>query len=151
MRPAELETGASAFFRPDHQRCDELWVAVESAASSADRAASARHYQAFEEAMERHLRMEEEVLFPALDRATGMGGGGPIAVMLHEHTQMRALLTQMAGCVRAGELDALLDHGDTLMMLIQQHNSKEECIVYPTADDALGSSWPSVATALAKY
>ncbi len=151
MPGADLEAGASAFFVPDHQRCDELWVAVERVASSGDRAASATAWKAFEDAMDRHLRMEEDVLFPALDVATGMGGAGPIAVMLHEHRQMRALLAQMAACVRAGQLDALLDHGDTLMMLIQQHNSKEECIVYTTADDALGSSWSSVAVKLAKY
>ena len=33
----------------------------------------------------------------------------------------------------------MLDHGDTLLMIAQQHNVKEENILYPMADDALAS------------
>ena len=151
MTQAQLDAGPSAFFTPDHRRCDDLWASVEAAVSKGDSARATSEWQAFEAAMLRHFAMEEDVLFPALDDATGMRGTGPVAVMLHEHAQMRALLGQMAASARAGNFDALLDHGDTLMMVIQQHNVKEEHMLYPTADDALARSWPALSARLAKY
>ncbi len=151
MNPIDAGSGATAFFTPDHRRCDELWAAFEAAASAGDEARAQAELKSFEAAMLRHFAMEEEVLFPALDEATGMRGVGPVAVMLHEHAQMRALLTQMAASARLGELETVLDQGDTLLMVIQQHNAKEEGMLYPMADSALSHAWPTLAGRLARY
>jgi hemerythrin-like domain-containing protein len=95
-----------------------------------------------------HLAMEEDILFPAFEAATGMRGG-PTHVMRSEHTQMRAVLTEMERRMSTGDLDGLLDQGDTLLMLIQQHNAKEEGMLYPMAEQALGEQWDSLAARLA--
>lgn len=151
MSQSDPGAGASAFFTPDHRRCDELWSAVEAAWGAGDAARADAAWKAFEAAMLRHLAMEEEVLFPALEEGTGMRGMGPVAVMTHEHGQMRALLARMASAAREGDFDGVLDHGDTLMMLIQQHNVKEENILYPTADEVLHARWAELAAKLRAY
>jgi iron-sulfur cluster repair protein YtfE (RIC family) len=145
-----LETGASEHFTADHQRCDALWAQVEEAVQDEDEGALGA-WRTFDAAMRRHLAMEEEVLFPALEEATNMRGMGPIAVMKHEHAQMRALLDRMGALAQHGELDALIDQGDSLMMLIQQHNAKEEGVLYPMMDAALGPVWPRIVGMLGKY
>ena len=99
--------------------------------------------------MKHHLAMEEEVLFPAFEEATGMSGGGPTFVMRGEHDRMRAVLRFMAKAVEAGDADELMDQGDTLMMLIQQHNVKEEGMLYPMSEDVLGPRWPALRERLA--
>jgi hemerythrin-like domain-containing protein len=137
----------SEFFAQDHHRCDELWAAFEGA--SASEAAGA--WQEFEAAMRRHFSMEEEVLFPALEDATGMHGPGPTMVMRNEHVQMRGLLDEMGNAVREGRIDDALDHGDTLLMMTQQHNVKEEGVLYPLADQAMGHQWQALAARLAEY
>ena len=132
--------GLRDFFATDHRDCDALWAAVETAADGgADAIAGA--WNTFAAAMERHFRMEEEVMFPAFERATGMVGMGPTMVMRAEHEQMRGMLRTMAGCANSGDYEAMLDHGDTLLMLIQQHNVKEEGILYPMADQHLAGVW----------
>jgi len=141
--------GAVEFFTADHHECDELWAAVEAAAEEGDAPATVSAFEAFDAAMRRHFRMEEEVLFPALEAATGMTMG-PTRVMRMEHDQMRGLLSQMAAAAR-GELDALVEQGDTLLMVTQQHNVKEEGILYPMAGGQLRSQWPDLATALGRY
>jgi len=63
-------------------------------------------------------------------------------VMRAEHRQMRAVLAQMRGAIDGGDTGEVLDQGDTLLMLIQQHNAKEEAMLYPMADQRLGAEWP---------
>jgi hemerythrin-like domain-containing protein len=140
--------GLGPYFVNDHRSCDAHWVLLEESLESG--AATEPHWQAFDAAMRRHMAMEEDVLFPAFEQATGMLGG-PTVVMRAEHERMRAMLTQMATLARAGEWEALADQGDTLMMLIGQHNAKEEAMLYPMAERALGHAWAPIAAKLADY
>lgn len=136
--------GPLAFFSHDHRHCDELWASLEGEPSAAA-------WQRFDHAMRQHFAMEEEVLFPALEDATGMHGGGPTQVMRSEHAQMKALLDDMAAAAARGDFDTVVDQGDTLLMLIQQHNVKEESILYPMADNAVGHQWQALAERLRAY
>ena len=140
----------AAFFLADHRHCDALWAGVESAADGDDAAAAAAAWKRFDRTLRTHLQMEEEVLFPAFESATGMVAG-PTQVMRMEHTQMRGVLDQMGAALEAGDLQELLDQGDTLHLLIQQHNMKEEGILYPTADRAVGDGWEQLHAKLAPY
>jgi iron-sulfur cluster repair protein YtfE (RIC family) len=47
---------------------------------------------------------------------------------------MRALVAQMNEVLAARDRDQFLGLGETLMMLTQQHNMKEENILYPIMD-----------------
>ena len=144
------EAGAVAFFTADHRSCDGLWAAVEEAAEGGDTAKIADAWKRFEAAMRRHFDMEEQVLFPAFEHASGMQGG-PTMVMRMEHQQMRGVLDQMAAAAERGEWDTIVDQGDTLLMLIQQHNAKEEGILYPMAQQHLAPTWTEIAGRLAKF
>jgi iron-sulfur cluster repair protein YtfE (RIC family) len=132
------------FFTQDHRACDAEWAALEGVLDGDDVAAARKGYEAFEASMERHFHWEEEVLFPALEAATGMAGMGPTAVMRAEHRQVRGLLAQMRGALDAGETGEVLDQGDTLLMLLQQHNAKEEAMLYPMAEMRLAAEWPAL-------
>jgi hemerythrin-like domain-containing protein len=88
--------------------------------------------------LRRHIYLEEEFLFPPL---RGAGLMAPVLVMLREHgelwTAMDALdaaLADDAGSegVRAGCHD--------LLERLDRHNTKEEAIIYPQADEALAES-----------
>ncbi len=149
-RPDDFEH-VDAFFAADHRACDALWNAVEVAHEAGDDPATLAAFKAFNAAMRRHLDMEEDILFPALGQATGMGEAGPIAVMKHEHGQIRALLDRMGNAAACGDVDDVTDEGDTLLMLIAQHNVKEESILYPMADRALGAEWAALRPKLARY
>lgn len=135
--------GIITFFSDDHRECDELWAAVEGAVTSKDQAKTASAWPVFSKRLLQHLAMEEDVLFPAFEAATGLRGG-PTMVMRAEHTQMRGVLAEMERRLAGGDLDGLLDQGDTLLMLIQQHNAKEEGMLYPMAQQALSAQWPSL-------
>jgi hemerythrin-like domain-containing protein len=143
--------GLKEFFTLDHRRCDEMWAEVEAAAQAGDVEAEKENWRTFQDAMLRHLRMEEEVMFPAFEQASGMTDSGPTFVMRSEHEQMRGLIEQMRAAVDGDDYDELVDLGDTLLMLIQQHNQKEEQMLYPMAELALAADWAKIRERLIEY
>lgn len=120
----------------DHRRCDQLLTVVEGAAQRADWPSVVGQAQAFAEAMEHHFRFEEDELFPELESASPMAAG-PTGVMRMEHEQVRQLLADLQAAAQAEDSDDCIGIIETLHMLIQQHNAKEEGILYPLADQAL--------------
>jgi len=151
MTIADIETSLTEFFEQDHRDCDARWVDVEELLDTADIEVARSAWQKYDAAMRRHLAMEEEVLFPAFDAKSGMAGGGPVAVMKMEHQQMRGLLEQIDEAIEAGNAEQAMDIGDTLLMLIQQHNVKEEGMLYPMAENLLSGDWDDLAAILAEY
>ena len=124
------------FFSQDHRRCDSLYAEAEEAAQAGDVALMTRLCQQFLVAMARHFRMEETGLFPAFEEKTGMRQG-PTMVMRSEHEQMRGLMQQMHQAADDGDADLLLRAGGTLLFVMQQHNVKEEQMLYPMSESHL--------------
>jgi len=133
----------SRHFTEDHHRCDRLLAACETAIVAADWNAADETAKAFREALLHHFALEEEVLFPELELAN-QGAAGPTRVMCMEHRQMRQLLDELGAAVRTRDGDACLGDMETLHMLSQQHNAKEEGILYPLANRVLQGSAESL-------
>ena len=145
------DTSLVAYFTGSHRGCDDSWAEVEAAADAGDDEAVRARWQDFERGFRRHLAMEEALLFPAVEAATGMRDAGPTHVMRAEHEQMRAVLDQMAAAMERGDREELLDQGDTLHILIQQHNVKEEGVLYPLAERTLDPQWPELREKLDRF
>ena len=124
------------FLSEEHNACDDDFVEAENAVAAADWNAARSAYEAFRAAMRRHFAHEEEVLFPAFEARTGMTGG-PTWVMRGEHQQMNSLMDAMAAALEQRNQDAYLSPSETLLMIMRQHNMKEENILYPMSDQAL--------------
>ncbi len=122
----------------DHRRCDALFAQAEEAVSRGRWQEAEALGQRFFDAMARHLGMEEDVLFPAFEQATGMTRG-PTQVMRMEHEEMRRLFKAMKEALEGRKAERFLGLAETLLILMQQHNAKEEQVLYPMADRALGS------------
>jgi iron-sulfur cluster repair protein YtfE (RIC family) len=130
-------SGISTAMTRDHRDCDELFAAAETAVTIGDWPRATRAFESFRGAMERHFRMEEESLFPAFESHTGMTAG-PTEVMRTEHAEMRELFDRIAGGLAARDADEFLGLAETLNLLVQQHNMKEEQVLYAMLDAALG-------------
>ena len=124
----------SAFLGEDHKRCDDLYAEAEAAALAGNAKRAASLFAMFHTGMTRHLSMEEDGLFPRLDERMGFAGQGPTAVMREEHAQMRGLLVRMGEAIQGGDLASFTDGCETLLILMEQHNMKEEEVLYPMMD-----------------
>ncbi|MEX0426993.1 hemerythrin domain-containing protein [Nocardioides sp. DS6] len=89
------------------------------------------------EALRRHIYLEETFLFPPIRQA---GVLMPVLVMLREHGALWTLMDRLT--------ELVLDHADPvevelrstcheLLAQLEQHNTKEEPIIYPHAETDL--------------
>jgi hemerythrin-like domain-containing protein len=131
-------TKITEFMESDHRRCDRSFADAEALVSKSEWEQGADRFGQFLDAMEHHFSMEEKVLFPAFEEHTGQTAG-PTQVMRSEHTQMRQLLKDMSRALAGEDRDGYLGLSETLMIIMQQHNMKEEQMLYRMADQVLAS------------
>ena len=134
-----MEETISRFMAADHRECDRLLAACETAASSSNWAIADETVARFRDALLHHFALEEETLFLELLDVNG-AAGGPVGVMRTEHLQMRQLVDNLEADLQARDRDACLGDLETLHMLSQQHNAKEEAVLYPMADLSLSTT-----------
>ncbi|WP_260851487.1 hemerythrin domain-containing protein [Denitromonas ohlonensis] len=129
-----------------HTQCDDVFARAEAAAERGDWAACAQSATAFRDDVLAHFAVEEGTIFPAFEAATGMTEG-PTRVMRGEHVQMRDLMAALVAAADASDAEAFSDAAETLLILMQQHNMKEENILYPMCDQTVGND-PVVGAAI---
>ena len=132
-----------------HKHCDNLFADAEAAVAAQDWSDARSLTSRFSGELEAHFRTEEETLFPAFESATGMSGG-PTQMMRYEHAQMRDLIDQMHSALGRQEEDSFSGAAETLLILMQQHNMKEENILYPMCDQHLAGQCAALGPMLEK-
>lgn len=133
------------FMVEDHRHCDDLFVSAEQLANSGDLAAARQAFEDFSAATFRHFATEEQTLFPAFEAQTGMRMG-PTQVMRMEHQQMRSLMDAAKMALQTGAKDDFLAQAETLLIMLQQHNMKEENVLYPMCDQHLAAAEDALLT-----
>ena len=123
-------TSIPEFMTTKHRECDELFTEAEAAVAKADWSLALTKWQSFALELAEHFSQEEDTLFPRFEQATGMTAG-PTQVMRMEHQQMRALVQDLDNALAAQDKDEYLGLSETLMVMMQQHNMKEEMMLYP--------------------
>ena len=123
----------------DHRRCDDCFVSVEQAIAAVAWDDAGKAFARFEQAMQRNFSAEEGVLFPAFEQRAGMRMG-PTQVMCAEHAQMRQLLAAAEVSLAARDAEDCSGNAETLLIMMQQHNMKEENVLYPMCDQQLGGA-----------
>lgn len=124
------------FLAEDHRHCDAMLGLTEQAVAAQAWAPAQAAFAQFQGAVLQHFDAEESVLFPAFESQTGMRMG-PTQVMRDEHVQMRQLMEAAHSALRAQDADDYAGHAETLLFMMQQHNMKEENVLYPMCDQRL--------------
>ena len=129
-------TQITALMTDDHRSCDEAFAQAETAVSRGRWEEAGTALERFVQALEAHFDAEESILFPRFEAVTGMAGG-PTQVMRGEHAEMRSAIERMRAALAARDADDYSGESETLLILMQQHNMKEENILYPMCDAQL--------------
>ena len=132
-------SGITSYMTADHKHCDDIFVKFENNIASENWPELASIWQNFTKTLNHHLTMEESTLFPEFESATGMTQG-PSAVMRAEHKQIRALVYEIQEAINSQDSAQCQGVADTLMIMIQQHNMKEEQMLYPMCDQHIDAT-----------
>ncbi len=134
-------TSITERLKTNHKFCDDKFHAFESAVENKHWEQSQTCWNQFVDAFENHIIFEEQILFPAFEKAANLSpDNGPTAVMRMEHKQFKESIKNIESLILAEDNDGLLDFADELMTQIQQHSMKEESIIYPLCDQHLSVS-----------
>ncbi len=131
-------TTIRSFMTDDHRRCDDFFAEAEQAIGKKNIAAARAAFEHFQSSVLAHFECEEKTLFPTFEAKTGMTMG-PTQVMRMEHAQMRTLVDAALTALQEGAVDDYQGQAETLLIMIQQHNMKEENVLYPMCDDHLAA------------
>lgn len=85
-----------------------------------------------------HHAKEERHLFPLLEAKAA--AAAPVATMLAEHQEGRRLVGAMSSALEGRKLGSLADHFDAYSRLLRAHIEKEDGVLFPLADRALGEA-----------
>jgi len=119
--------------RSEHRECDEIFAAAEKSVIDGNFEEAEKQFLLFADDTLRHFKKEEETLFPTFEEISG-STEGPTRIMRFEHEQVRGLIGKMAEAVENKDSDAYLSLAESMMILLQQHNMKEEQMLYAMCD-----------------
>lgn len=125
----------SSYLAADHDRLDGILIEVVKMVQDGEVERAEAHFRDFDEGLRRHIKIEEEMLFPAFEAA--VGARGPIHVMLMEHQSILAHLGAMRGALDVGDGDGFMSEQRELLHVLGDHNLKEERVLYPMTDQRM--------------
>ena len=123
----------TSFLTEDHRYADTLFAAATEAAAKGAWRECGEHLVRFRAALESHMKIEEEVLFPAFEQATGIDAG-PTAVMRSEHQQLLKALDAINTARVASDAQQYGSLAHSFLDLLNMHSAKEETVLYPMCD-----------------
>lgn len=120
----------------DHRHGKEMFAAAVQAVERGDWAGCHERFDAFLRALKHHVAIEEQLLFPAFEQATGIAAG-PTQVMRNEHREMLLSLEGIAAVIAEQDAGRFRGLAQSITVLMDSHNAKEENVLYPMCDEAL--------------
>ncbi|MDC0933816.1 hemerythrin domain-containing protein [Arcobacteraceae bacterium] len=126
------------FMTKDHRDCDEQFAQLENIVDQENFENAKVMFDDFYSHMLKHFDMEEQVMFPKYEACEG-GHCNPTPVMLMEHNQMRGIFAEMKTAIESNDKERFLGQSEALLFTMQQHNMKEEQMMYNLADQSLNS------------
>lgn len=136
-RTAEGARNVTEYLEGDHVRLGAILEEVERLAGAGAFPEAGLRFAEFACGLGRHIVAEETILFPAVEKTTGMAGG-PTTVMREEHVEIRRRMDGVAAELEARNVTGAGRAIAALTEVLSMHNMKEEEVLYPMADEAAG-------------
>jgi iron-sulfur cluster repair protein YtfE (RIC family) len=148
LQPKDREAMVGAYFERDHEEIDVLLEYTRrdlegaAAPAAAPPATLLPYFREFKRRLERHIRWEEELLFPAVESGAPQLAFGPGRVMRWEHQEIHRVMTRLEEELRTAESVGRITGQareilEELTAILAAHNMKEEAVYYPLADRRL--------------
>ncbi|MFN3605297.1 MAG: hemerythrin domain-containing protein [Leptonema sp. (in: bacteria)] len=124
--------GLKEYLTKDHKECDQLFANFENSLQKKDFENILKTLDGFTKKTIRHFKIEEEILFPLFEEKT-QNTMGPTQVMRMEHQEISFYLEELKKLsenLNSNTIHTMLSITETIVFLLQQHNLKEEQILY---------------------
>ena len=148
--PEVTMSSIGSYLKGDFAQCNKLfYTTCEHLLAHAD-APAALAMQEFATAMERHMQMEERIVFSAFEAKRGREGS-PTRRLCTEQMAIRDSVQRMRLSLEARHGHAFLLHADGLRLLLWQHAHKENFELLPVIEQALAPRHDELLDAMAHF
>lgn len=137
--PAAAFTTVTSYLSWDHARLDRALAGAREHLRAERMGAARQSFDEYARGLERHMRVEEDLVFPVFEELSGLSGG-PVAVMRDEHRSIRLALAMMRDGLERDDTQGFGAGVRFLQSILPEHNAKEEHVLYPTTDRLLTPS-----------
>lgn len=127
---------ATTYLTWDHDRLNALLDDTTLKVDGGEPAEAARVFREFDRELGRHIRLEEEILFPLFEARSGVVSG-PTAVLRGEHEEILRAVEVMREALEATDLERFRDGLRFFLATFPDHTAREEHLLYPTTDGML--------------
>jgi hemerythrin-like domain-containing protein len=141
-----MNEGTTAYQSREHAWFLSTLAEATGLVSSGALADARARFSVFASGLERHMRLEEEVLFPLFEVRTGLVGG-PTALMREEHREIANAIGRMREGLERGSAAVFQEGHGQFRQFFAAHASKEEHFLYPTLDRMLSAHELAAVTA----
>lgn len=132
-------------FAHDHRRLEQALEASAAHVRAGEWNAAASAFALFRQGIERHMQVEEQVLFPAVEGGTET----PLtAILCKGHRDLRVFFDELDDALHAREADEYARIAASMRALLARHDEKEEAELYPVAQARLGTEAAKAAARL---
>ena len=111
-----------------HHRLDDMLDRIEIEVEAGNWSEARRGFSLFRRELDEHMRLEEEILLPAVGLSWQVNYGSP-ALVRADHARIRELLDVVE--VALEDECPIGEATDALEAMLADHNAKEEHLLYP--------------------
>jgi hemerythrin-like domain-containing protein len=123
-------------FALDHRRLEQALDASVSHVDAGRWTAAADAFATFRRGIERHMQIEEHVLFPAVED----GAETPLTAILRKgHRDLRVFFDELDDALQSRDAEEYRRIAASMRALLERHDEKEETELYPAAQERLGA------------
>lgn len=122
--------------KADHHRLDQLLEETLAALERGDVEQLRVRFPEYARHLRDHMRFEEEFMFPVVERML-CNAEGPVCVMRRDHQELNDRLVGMSAALYLGALPAFREELLALTLSLENHNGREERVLYPAIDRLL--------------
>ncbi len=130
----------AGYMQTDHARLDAIMGRYKKATKDGAWDEALTVFREFDLGLRRHIKVEEELLFPIFEEKTGMKDAGPTLMMRLEHEEIREILERVIAATEAKDEGAAGESTLALVNYLGDHNMKEEHVLYPELDSCVNDT-----------
>lgn len=121
------------FMDADHIYIDQLWV--EFLAEKENSIKAAQFFDKFQTHIQKHIHLEDTVLFPRFDVYTGLSDKeGPTVLARRDHEAITKLMAAVKSACEIRNMKEIQRLGEHLQRALFKHRERENKIQYPVLD-----------------
>ncbi len=128
------------FLQTDHKRLDKIFNRFLTAVKEKKWDEASKGFREFRIGLKRHIKAEEDMLFPVFEQKTGMHKDGPTVVMKMEHREIQELLDKILAATDTKDEAQITEAANIIVNILTDHNMKEDRILYPKSDEFLSEA-----------